>query len=46
VKPRLPLVKVLTDPALLGGVLRGNSWKPWLAVLAALFALPLTAELH
>jgi hypothetical protein len=41
-KPQIDLARALRDPELLGGALRGDSWKPWIAFLLALFALPLS----
>jgi hypothetical protein len=41
----ISLLDVLLDPALLGAALGdASSWSTWLAVLAAAFGLPLTAE--
>ena len=33
--PRISLRQALADPALLGGVLEGESWKPWRTLLIA-----------
>jgi hypothetical protein len=35
VRPRIPLRQALADRQLLGGILSGDSWKPWRALLIA-----------
>jgi hypothetical protein len=37
----MTLIEALDDPALFGPHFRGDSWKPWKAALAAIFALPM-----
>jgi hypothetical protein len=40
----IPLRKALSDPALLGGVLAGESWRAWRVILIAAMGEPLTDE--
>jgi hypothetical protein len=42
--PRVTLRNALDDPALLGGVLGGNTWQPWRSILLAAMGEPLTPE--
>jgi len=42
--PRISLRQALADPALLGGVLEGESWKPWRALLIAAMGGDLTQD--
>ena len=43
-KPVISLRKALSDPALLGGVLAGESWRAWRVILTAAMGEPLTDE--
>jgi hypothetical protein len=43
-KPKVTLRKALTDPALLGKVLDGDSWSTWRTVLIAAMGEPLTDD--
>src|SRR5262249_31784610 len=43
-KPRVSLRESLTDPALLGSALAGESWKPWRTLLIASMGEALTDE--
>ena len=38
------ILTALDDPALFGPHFKGNTWRPWRAFLATLFALPMDAE--
>jgi hypothetical protein len=42
--PRISLRQALADPALLGGVLEGESWKPWRTLLLAAMGEELTED--
>ena len=42
--PRISLRQALADPALLGGVLDGESWKPWRTLLIAAMGEDLTQD--
>ena len=42
--PRISLRQALADPALLGGVLDGQSWKPWRTLLIAAMGEDLTQD--
>jgi hypothetical protein len=42
--PRISLRQALADPALLGGVLEGESWKPWRTLLIAAMGGDLTQD--
>jgi len=42
--PRISLRQALADPALLGGVLDGESWKPWHTLLIAAMGEELTQD--
>jgi hypothetical protein len=42
--PHLTLRKAITDPQLLGGSLKGQSWQPWCALLTAGMGEELTGE--
>jgi hypothetical protein len=42
--PRISLRQALADPALLGGVLDGESWKPWRTLLLAAMGEELTED--
>ena len=42
--PRISLRQALADPALLGGVLDGESWKPWHTLLIAAMGEDLTQD--
>ena len=42
--PRISLRQALADPALLGGVLEGESWKPWRTLLLAAMGDELTED--
>jgi hypothetical protein len=42
--PRISLRQALADPALLGGVLEGESWKPWRTLLIAAMGEDLTQD--
>jgi hypothetical protein len=44
--PRIGLRQALGDSALLGGVLDGESWKPWRALLIAAMGEDLTQDAH
>jgi hypothetical protein len=41
---RISLRQALADPALLGGVLEGESWKPWRTLLIAAMGEDLTQD--
>jgi hypothetical protein len=41
VQPKVTIRKALEDPALLGGVLGGETWKPWRVILIAAVGEPL-----
>ena len=43
-KPRISMRAALQDPALLGGVLAGPSWRPWRTLLIAAMGEPLDAD--
>ena len=43
-KPTVPIRKALSDPALLGGVLAGDSWSAWRVLLIAAMGEALTDE--
>lgn len=40
-RPRISLRQSLSDPALLGGIIDGDSWKPWRSLLIASMGEPL-----
>jgi hypothetical protein len=42
--PRISLRQALADPALLGGVLEGESWKPWRTLLIGAMGEDLTQD--
>lgn len=42
--PKITMRRALSDPALLGGMLDGNSWLAWRIILIALMGEPLTED--
>jgi hypothetical protein len=38
------IIKAMTDPQLFGNQFAGDSWKPWLALLAGFYGLPMDDE--
>ena len=42
--PKITLRKALTDPALLGDVLGGDTWRAWRSILLGAMGEPLTPD--